>query len=101
MNRRGFGKTFGAVLTAAILSAVVSIGSAQDSTIRFQGQVEWVSGETMAVAPGSSRAINVDLSQVDQDQYGALGPGDWVVVTGTVPAERDRVVATSVQRLAQ
>jgi len=40
----------------------------------------------MAVAPGSSRAINVDLSQVDQDQYDTLGPGDWVVVTGTVPA---------------
>ncbi|OLB42028.1 MAG: hypothetical protein AUI04_05705 [Candidatus Rokubacteria bacterium 13_2_20CM_2_64_8] len=100
MSRRAFVKTFGAVLTV-ILPAVVGIGSAQDSAIRFQGQVEWVSGETMAVAPGSSRAINVDLSQVDQDQYDTLGPGDWVVVTGTVPAERDRVVATSVQRLAQ
>jgi type 1 fimbria pilin len=100
MNRRAFVKTLGAVLTV-ILAAVGGIGSAQDSAIRFQGQVEWVSGETMAVAPGSSRAINVDLSQVDQDQYDTLGPGDWVVVTGTVPAARDRVVATSVQRLAQ
>ena len=92
MSRRAFVKTFGAVLTV-IFAAVVGIGSAQDSAIRFQGQV--------AVAPGSSRAINVDLSQVDQDQYDTLGPGDWVVVTGTVRAERDRVVATSVQRLAQ
>jgi len=78
MSRRAFVKTLGAVLTV-ILPAVVGIGSAQDSAIRFQGQVEWVSGETMAVAPGSSRAINVDLSQVDQDRTSTT---PWARVIG-------------------
>jgi len=47
-----------------------------------------------------SPSINVDLSQVAQDQYAGLGQGDRVAVTGLVPNDRDRVVATGIQRHA-
>ena len=47
-----------------------------------------------------TRAINVDLSQVDQDEYAGLLTGYPVVVTGTVADARNRVIATSVQHLA-
>jgi len=50
-------------------------------------------------AAGGPAAINVDLSHVDQDEYRALVTGDRVLVMGTVSEARDRVIATSVQRM--
>jgi len=52
----------------------------------------------MVVAPPSALPITVDLSQADLSQYSELMPGDWVIVTDTVSPERDRVIATSIQR---
>lgn len=106
MNRREFGHTLTAAVTvAAFVGALwVGVGAAQDSLFVIEGRVLWISGETMVVAPyglmiapdgGSS--INVDLSQVSQDEYMGLAPGDSVVVTGTVTSARDRVIATSIQ----
>jgi len=106
MNRREFGQTLTAAVTvAAIVGALwVGAGAAQESAFRIAGRVLWISGETMVVAPyglvtapSGTSAINVDLSQVRQDEYMRLATGDSVVVTGTVTQARDRVIATSVQ----
>jgi hypothetical protein len=71
-----------------------------------EGRVQWISGQRMViapvgavVAPAGTSAINVDLSQVAQDEYAGLAQGDPVVISGTVSSARDRINATSVRRL--
>jgi len=97
MNRRQFGTIVGAFLTSTMFPALVGRSSAQDA-VQFAGAVSWLAGEKMVVAPPSALPITVDLSQADLSQYSELMPGDWVIVTGTVSPERDRVIATSIQR---
>jgi hypothetical protein len=105
MNRRQFVEALGAVATAALLMTLwIGAGRAQEM-VRIEGRVLWISGEIMVVAPYTvvafgAGAINVDLSQVDQDEYARLVTGYPVVVTGTVDDARNRVIATSVQHLA-
>ena len=107
MTRNEFGRTLAtAVTVAAFVGGLwVGVGAAQEPS-RMQGRVLWILGETMAVAPyglvlapSGTAGLNVDLSQLSQDEYMGLAPGDSVDVIGTVTSERDRVIATSVQRL--
>jgi hypothetical protein len=102
--------TLRGTLVALVLVAVVAgaggVGSAlaQEPGVLIQGRVLWVAAETMVVAPyvlpfGSASAINVDLSQAEQDEYAGLTTGDAVAVTGTVAPDGDRVIATSIRRL--
>jgi len=97
MNRRRFGTIVGALVISAMFPTLVRRSSAQDE-VQFAGAVSWLSGEKMVVAPPSALPITVDLTQADLSQYSELMPGDWVIVTGTVAPERDRVIATSIQR---
>lgn len=99
MNRRQFARICGPVLTAAIFSALVAITAAQDSTVRLDGKVAWISANQMVVAPLGGPAVTVDLSQVDLDQYATLMSGDWVIVDGASSPDGKRLVATSVQRV--
>lgn len=101
-------RTLAAVVTVAAFVAALQVGvGAAQEPFRMQGRVLWISGETMAnapyglvLAPSGTSGLNVDLSQVSQDEYMGLAAGDSVEVTGMVTSERDRVIATSVQRLA-
>ena len=106
---RVLGKTLAVVLIGAAVTSMLwaGVGVAQETPIRILGRVEWISGQVMVIAPygmviapAGTTAINIDLSQVDQDEYQGLVTGDPVLVTGTVPRARNRVTATSVQRLA-
>jgi hypothetical protein len=86
-------------LTAlALLSLLPVTASAADvDSIQFQARVLWIAGETMVVATDNSQSINVDLRQVSQDEYQRLERNDLVIVTGIIPAENNRVVATSIE----
>jgi hypothetical protein len=86
-------------LTAlALLSLLPVTTSAADvDSIQFQARVLWIAGETMVVATDNSQSINVDLRQVSQDEYQRLERNDLVIVTGIIPAENNRVVATSIE----
>jgi hypothetical protein len=101
VSRHAFGTALAAVaFAAALMTLSVDIGAAQEPSVRIEGRVLWIAAETMIVAPyADSAAIKVDLSQVHQDEYMGLVADDSVAVTGTVSNERDRVIATSVQRL--
>src|SRR5262245_3618662 len=110
MSQRRFGNTVGALLivtTVLMATAWLPVAAAAEEHVVIEGRVEWIGGETMVVAPygrviapvGTS-AISIDLSPVPQDQYQGLTTGDTVNGTGTVPAWRDRVDATSIQRVA-
>jgi hypothetical protein len=87
--------------TLAVWSALpVTPGAAQDLTVRFGGRVSWIAGDTLVVSTDDTPSVRVDLSQVDQGEYQNLVTGDRVIVTGIIPANKDRVVATSIMSLA-
>jgi hypothetical protein len=101
-------RTLGNVLAVALIAAsmvAVQAGSAtaQDyDVVRFDGRVLWIAGQTMVVSPYASGAgpVSVDLSGASLDEYMNLTTGDSVTVTGTIPVEGDRVLATSIKARA-
>jgi hypothetical protein len=102
MCRRGIrGRMAVAIAAGLALGSVLALGdsAAADAAVRFQARVLWVAAQTLLVATDDSRSISVDLTYVAQDQYQRLGSDDWVVVTGVIPAGRNRVVATSIEPL--
>ena len=102
MRRRGFRDSLGSasLIALALLGALsVAAYAAHDIPVRFEGRVLWISGTTLVVATDDSQSINVDLTYVPQDEYQRLGSYDRVVVTGSIPSERNRVVATSIEPL--
>jgi hypothetical protein len=52
------------------------------------------------VSTEDSPGVRVDLRRVDQAEYQSLAAGDLVIVTGIIPYEGDRVVATSIKPLS-
>jgi len=72
---------------------------AQDE-VRFLGRVSWIAGEAMVVSTGNTPSVRVHLRHVDQDEYQRLTAGDFVVVTGTIADDENRVLASSVERTA-
>ena len=90
-----------AALTALALLCVLPVtGSAgNDTPLMVEGRVLWIAGTTLMVATHDSQSINVHLTHVPQDEYQRLAQDDRVVVTGTIPSERNRIVATSIEQL--
>jgi len=89
-----------ALVAVALLSALSLTASAGDDTpVQFEGRVQWIAGDTLTVATDDDHSISVDLTHVPQDEYQRLGSNDRVVVTGIVPTEQNRVVATSIEPL--
>ena len=107
MDKAKFLRTFAALLTAFALFGVLSVtalslapAAAQDQEVRFLGRVSWVTGNTLVVSTEDSPGVRVDLRRVDQAEYQSLAAGDLVIVTGIIPYEGDRVVATSIKPLS-
>ena len=101
MGRHSCRKTIGALLMILMIaSAWPATSLAQGSAVRLQGRVSWIAGETLVISPDDTPSIRIDLSQVDQADYQRLASGDRVIVTGIIPDERDRIVATSIVSLS-
>ena len=107
MDKATFRRTFAALLTAFVVSGVLPVtarslapAAAQDQEVRILGRVSWVTGVTLVVSTADSPGVRVDLRRVDQAEYQGLAAGDLVMVTGTLPYEGDRVVATSIKPLS-
>ena len=77
----------------ALTVATLAIAQPRES---FVGTVQWITGAQMALALDSGASVPIDLTNADLSDYQSLGPGDRVIVTGTVSPERDRVIATSI-----
>lgn len=94
-------RTFRALLALLAVSIILpsSPASAQDE-VRFEGRVSWIAGETMIVSTDDTPSVRVDLRHVDQDEYQRLTTGDFVIVTGTIADDANRVFATSIERAA-
>ena len=97
MNRRRYGTTLVAIVALAAC-AVIAAPAAGQEVVQIDGRVSWVSGQTMLVTPTGGLPVTVDLTEVDLDQYRALLPGERIVVTGRLTPERNRVIATAIQR---
>jgi hypothetical protein len=89
-----------AALMAILVAIVLPVATAVAQPVAFQGRVSWVAGETLIVSTADTPSVRVDLRQVDQDEYQRLRSGDLILVTGDIPDESDRVVATSIDLLA-
>ena len=107
MNQRTFRRAFATLLTAfavwgglTVTALSVTPAAAQDQEVRFLGRVSWVAGDTLVVSTDDSPGVRVDLRRVDQAEYQSLAAGDLVIVTGIIPYEGDRVVATSIKPLS-
>jgi len=89
------------ILVGLILLSVLSPapGAAAAEPVYFQGRVLWIAGETLVVATDDDQSFRIDLSRVAQDEYQRLSSNDRVAVTGIIPPEHDRVVATSIESL--
>src|SRR5262249_47824322 len=99
MNRRRFGTWLVPIATCALVLLLAGAAGAEIPAVGVEGKVTWIAADKMVVAPPRGVPVPVDLSGVDLDQYRALREGDRVVVVGVVSPTRDRLLATSVQRL--
>jgi hypothetical protein len=93
--------TFCTVL--ALLAVVITLPSSPASAqgeVCFQGRVSWIAGETMIISTDDTPSVRVDLRHVDQDEYQRLTTGEFVIVTGTIADDANRVFATSIERAA-
>jgi len=97
-SRTRFRTLIAVLATSIMLSSVPA--SAQGDEVRFEGRVSWIAGETMIVSTDVTPSVRVDLRYVDQDEYQQLTMGDFVIVTGTISDDANRVLATSIERAA-
>ena len=93
-------RSLAAVAALALMCGLsVTASAADDTPVRFEGRVLWIAGTTLVVATEDSQSIHVDLTHVPLDGYLRLRSNDYVVVVGTIPTERNRIVATSIESL--
>jgi type 1 fimbria pilin len=89
-------RSLAAVAAVALLCVLsVTASAADDTPVWFEGRVLWIAGTTLMVAT-DDQSINVDLTHVPLDEYQGLRGNDYIVVVGTIPTGRNRIVATSI-----
>jgi hypothetical protein len=96
MGRRRQRKSPGLGTVAVLLALILASVAIAQTQERFIGTVQWIDGVRIALALDNGASVPIDLTNVDQSAYQALGPGDRVIVTGTLSPDRERVMATSI-----
>ena len=87
------------VAALVVLAGALTPAEAQTRTVRFEGSVQWIAGQSMLVLLDSGLSVNVALIRVPQWQYLALMPGERILVTGTVTGRYRDVAGISIERL--
>ncbi len=86
------------VVVSLLLASALEPALAQERLVRFDGRVQWIAGQLMAVHPASGYSVTVDLVGVPQNEYAGLTVGDWVLVIGVIRNGNHRVIGTSIMR---
>jgi cold shock CspA family protein len=61
------------------------------------GRVQWIAaGKMMVIPDNGGLPVQVDLTQINQDQYKLLTEGAPVTVVGAVASDGPRVIATRI-----
>ena len=100
---RGPGRSAILWLAVALALATTSPGAvapaiAQGQTVRIVGRVQWIAAEKMMVIPDNGGLpVEVDITQVGQDQYETLTEGSPVVVVGVVSSDGRKLIASSIR----
>lgn len=94
-------RTLGAVVVSLLIMGSLTSAVAQERRLRLEGRVVWIAGQTMVLAVDDGPSVSIDLTQVAQSDYSALGHNEWVVVDAVMSRGSRRVIATSVQRTAE
>ena len=98
-SHSGLVRTVVAVLAAwSVILGVLSPLMAQAKTVLVAGRVQWIAaGKMMVIPDNGGLPVQVDITQVNQDQYKLLAGGTPVTVVGAVAPDGPRVmIATSV-----
>jgi hypothetical protein len=82
------------VLWLGILGAVAV--DAQQKSVRLDGRVQWIAGQTLMLMLDGGGSVNVDLSGVPLDAYTQLRERDRVLVEGVLAADNRQVIATAI-----
>src|SRR2546426_5330929 len=65
------------VVVLLLLASALEPAVAQEWPVRFDGRVQWIAGQLMAVQPDLGSSVSVDLVGVPQNEYAGLTVGDW------------------------
>ena len=79
---------------------VLTSADTQETILRFEGRVIWISGQSMALALDSGPAFGIDLARISQSDLRNIAQNDYIVVTGVVLRPRSQLVAISIQRIS-
>jgi hypothetical protein len=91
-------RTLIALVASLLILGPLPSADGQGTSVRFQGRVLWIAGQTMMVALDDGPSVSIDLARVAQSDYHVLVQNDWVVVDAVISRGSRRVIATSVQR---
>ena len=84
------------IVTMLAVSLVPSIADAQQRLV-IVGMVQWTTSNRIQVITDGGQSLSIDVSQLDQGSYSTLRGGERVRVVGYVPAERNRLIAESLE----
>jgi len=84
------------LVTMLAVSLVPSIADAQQRLV-IVGMVQWTTSNRIQVITDGGQSLSIDVSQLDQGSYSTLRGGERVRVVGYVPAERNRLIAESLE----
>ena len=87
--------TFIIVMMLAV-GLVPSIADAQQRLV-IVGMVQWTTSNRIQLITDGGQSLSVDVSQLDQGSYSTLRGGERVRVVGYVAAERNRLIAESLE----
>jgi len=62
------------VVVSLLLASALEPAVAQEWLVRFDGRVQWIAGQLMAVQPASGYSVTVDLVGVPQNEYAGREP---------------------------
>ncbi len=62
------------VVVSLLFASALEPGVAQERLVRFDGRVQWIAGQLMAVHPASGYSVTVDLVGVPQNAYAGREP---------------------------
>lgn len=92
-------------LLVALVASFLTLGllvsaNAQETVMRFEGRVIWLTGQSMALALDNGPAFGVDLTRISQSDLRSIAQNDYVTVTGVVLRPSGRLRAISIQRIS-
>ena len=84
------------IVTMLAVSLVPSIADAQQRLV-IVGMVQWTTSNRIQLITDGGQSLSIDVSQLDQGSYSTLRGGERVRVVGYVAAERNRLIAESLE----